>query len=303
MNWYRDHKEQWKEMIETVASEEHRTVQIVEKDTLQSMIIFALSSIDIPLVFKGGTSLSKSYGLINRFSEDIDISSDRKLTESEKRKIKTTIINIGDELGLELVNPDDIRSRHNYNRYVFEYRSLFSVIPLEIVLETSFSLEVYPVETREIGSQIGRFCKDRDLAFPVPFEASSVRMKVQSLERTFVDKVFAVCDYMIQNKQYRESRHLYDIARILPWINFSDELNGLVDKVREDRRKLKNNPSAQPEYDIPDMLRKIIESHFYESDYSNITSKLLYEDVSYDDAIANGIAKIADTDIFNRRGA
>ena len=40
MSWYRDYKEQWKEIIETVAAEEHRTTQMVEKNTIQSMILF-----------------------------------------------------------------------------------------------------------------------------------------------------------------------------------------------------------------------------------------------------------------------
>ena len=64
------------------------------------------------------------------------------------------------------------------------------------------------------------------------------------------------------------------------------------------RRKSKNNPSAQLNHDIPKMLKEIIDSHFYESDYNNVTKKLLYEDVSYEEAIGNGIAKVADMDIF-----
>ena len=48
-------------------------------------------------------------------------------------------------------------------------------------------------------------------------------MNVQSLERTFIDKVFAVCDYKIQNMMDRDSRHLDDIAKILPKMNFRDK--------------------------------------------------------------------------------
>ena len=88
MNWYDEYKDQWREIIETVAAEEHRTTQMVEKDTIQSMILLGLSKSDIPFVFKGGTSLSKAYGLIDRFSEDIDLSMNRKPTESEKKKDK-----------------------------------------------------------------------------------------------------------------------------------------------------------------------------------------------------------------------
>ena len=134
---------------------------------------------------------------------------------------------------------------------------------------------------------------------PISFDAAFVTMNLQSLERTFVDKIFAICDYRIQDMQDRDSRHLYDIAKMLPQIEIDKELDELIDDVRDDRMLSKNNPSAQLEYNIPEMLREIIDSRFYESDYNNITKKLLYEDVSYNDAIQNGIAIIADLDIFN----
>ena len=65
--------------------------------------------------------------------------------------------------------------------------------------------------------------------------------------------------------------------------------------------RTKNNPSAQPEHDIPKMLKEIISSRFYEADYNSITIKLLYENISYSEAIANGIAKVADLDLFAYR--
>ena len=46
------------------------------------------------------------------------------------------------------------------------------------------------------------------------------------------------------------------------------------------------------------MLKEIISSRFYESDYNSITKKLLYEDVSYNEAIQNGIALVSDMDVF-----
>ncbi len=298
MSWYSDYKDNWKEIIETVAAEEHRTVQMVEKDTIQSMILLELSKKEIPFVFKGGTSLSKAYGLIDRFSEDIDLSMNRKPTESEKKMTKTIITDIGDRMGLKLANPDDIQSRHSYNKYVFEYESLFSDIPLELIIETSFYQAVYPIEVHMVNSFVGAFCKKRSITFPIPFDAAFVDMQVQSLERTFIDKVFAICDYRLQDMQDRDSRHLYDIAKLLPEIEITPELDELIDEVREDRMQSKNNPSAQPEHNIPGMLKEIISSRFYEADYNNITKKLLYEDVSYDEAIKNGIAKVADMDIF-----
>ena len=298
MNWYRDYKEQWKEIIETVAAEEHRTTQMVEKDTIQSMILSGISQSDLPFVFKGGTSLSKAYGLIDRFSEDIDLSMNRKPTEGEKKQTKNSILSLAEELGLALTNPEDIQSRHSYNKYVFKYESFFSEIPLELIIETSFYQDVYPAETHDVYSFVGRFCEKNGITLPIPFDEAKISMQVQSLERTFIDKVFAVCDYRIQNMMDRDSRHLYDIAKLLPEVEITPELDALIDRVRDDRMKSKNNPSAQLEYNIPEMLKEIISSRFYESDYNNITKKLLYEDVSYNDAIKKGIALVADMDIF-----
>ena len=298
MNWYREYQTEWKEIIETVARELGRSEQMVEKDTIQSMFLFELAKSELPFVFKGGTSLSKAYNLIDRFSEDIDLSMNRRPTQSERVKSKELIIEIAENLGLVLSNQEEIKSRYDYNKYVFKYDSLFSVIPLEIIIETSYYQSVYPVDKHVVGSFVGRFCLDRNIILPIPFEAAEVMMNVQSIERTFVDKVFAVCDYKIQNMQDRDSRHLYDICKLLREVELNEELDKLIDMVRDDRMQSKNNPSAQLEYIIPDMLKEIIRSRFYEPDYRNVTRKLLYEDISYNYAIENGIAMIAESDVF-----
>ena len=46
------------------------------------------------------------------------------------------------------------------------------------------------------------------------------------------------------------------------------------------------------------ILKEIIDSRFYESDYKNITQKLLYDEIDYDYAVQNGIALIAKSDVF-----
>ena len=302
MNWYKEYKDEWKEIIETVAAEEHRSTQMVEKDTIQSMFLFELSRSGLPFVFKGGTSLSKAYALIDRFSEDIDLSMNRKPTESEKRKAKNYILDTAERLGITLLNPEDIQSRYSYNKYIFNYDSLFNDSPLQLIVETSFYQAAYPVEMHPVYSFVGRFCEERSIKLPIPFEAAIVEMQVQSLERTFIDKVFAVCDYRLQDMHERDSRHLYDIAKLVPEIEISKELDALIDEVREDRMHSKNNPSAQLEHNIPEMLQEIMRSRFYEHDYNEITRKLLYENVSYEEAVGKGIAIVAGLDIFEYRG-
>ena len=88
MNWYKNHYIEWKEVLETVSREIKKAEILVEKDTIQSMFLNELSKVNLPIVFKGGTSLSKAYNLINRFSEDIDLSMQKKTTQTEKKYLK-----------------------------------------------------------------------------------------------------------------------------------------------------------------------------------------------------------------------
>ena len=123
-------------------------------------------------------------------------------------------------------------------------------------------------------------------------------MNVQSVERTFIDKIFAICDYRLHDMQVRDSRHIYDIAKLIDCINFDNSFKNLVLRVRDDRANLKNNLSAQPKYDIPDLLQDIIDTRFFEADYNRLTSKLLYEEYSYDKAITNAISKVIESMAF-----
>ena len=241
---------------------------------------------------------NRAYGLIDRFSEDIDLSMNRRPTQSERIKSKELICDIATGLGLMLDNAEDIMSRYDYNKYVFKYDSMFAEIPLEIIVETNYYLPAYPDVIHPVGSFVGKFCKERNIELPVSFEAAEVIMRVQSIERTFVDKVFAVCDYKIQNMQDRDSRHLYDICKLLGKVELNRALDELIDVVRNDRKQSKSNPSAQLEYNIPKLLKEIVGSRFYEADYRDVTQKLLYEDVSYDYAVEHGVAIIAELDLF-----
>lgn len=297
MNWYDNYKDEWTDIIKTIARDENMLRTTVEKDAVQTLFLYEISKEDLPFVFKGGTSLSKAYKLINRFSEDIDLSMDKKPTESERRKSNEIILRIADKLGFVLENPDMIKTRYSYNKYIFKFDSLFSNEKQEIIIETSYYQKVYPVIKHKINSYVSDYLDNKNANLPFFFPLN-FSMNVQTLERTFIDKVFAICDYKIQNMEDRDSRHLYDIAIIMPYIKIDNNLDELIDEVRDDRMTSKNNPSANLDYDINNMLKEIIDTRFYEKDYSSITKQLLYEDYSYNDAIDNGISKLLKTDVF-----
>ena len=61
----------------------------VEKDYFVFVLLKEINLTFPHVVFKGGTSLSKCYGIINRFSEDIDLSIEvNYLTPKYKRGLK-----------------------------------------------------------------------------------------------------------------------------------------------------------------------------------------------------------------------
>ena len=67
-----------KQMIGLVQEHVKLPVQSIEKDLWVTQVLHALFSLPVSdkLIFKGGTSLSKAWGLIDRFSEDIDLAID-----------------------------------------------------------------------------------------------------------------------------------------------------------------------------------------------------------------------------------
>ena len=87
-------REMFKDMVEQTAEQSGRTSIVVEKDYYVTLILKLLSEQLDLCVFKGGTSLSKGYHVINRFSEDIDI--------TFKEHINVVLKGISEELEMRL---------------------------------------------------------------------------------------------------------------------------------------------------------------------------------------------------------
>ena len=66
------------DILRTAAARSRRSAVILEKDVWVCWVLDALFSMPDPhpMAFKGGTSLSKVYGVIDRFSEDVDVTLD-----------------------------------------------------------------------------------------------------------------------------------------------------------------------------------------------------------------------------------
>jgi hypothetical protein len=193
---------------------------IVEKDfwvcwTLKEL--FALPTIGEHLIFKGGTSLSKVFKVIERFSEDIDVSIDRsflgfsganepeagKSGKEKQRRIEALRLacqqKIATELqpALETAIKSKIRGGENWSlrpdevdpdrqTLLFEYPTSFArdtsaYIRRAVKIEMGARSDHWPCETKTITPSVAE-------QFPQGFRQPNCAVKVLSVERTFWEK-------------------------------------------------------------------------------------------------------------------
>ena len=92
MYLHKENRELFRDAILLASQKLEVSEDIVEKDYYVTLILKKLSTIEYPVVFKGGTSLSKAFHVIDRFSEDIDITFTEHLGESRRKKLKYNIL-------------------------------------------------------------------------------------------------------------------------------------------------------------------------------------------------------------------
>ncbi len=243
------------DLFAATASLRGLTPAVIEKDfwvcwTLKR--IFTLPDPPAGLLFKGGTSLSKVFGVIERFSEDVDLSFDRaglgfgresdplNATTGKKRKqglealtetcrqviegqlLPQLMAAFGDALGeapsetwgMELDEDDPDRQTLLF-RYPAEKRSR----PVD---EPAY---IRPVVRLEIGARSDHWPVVEAIvtpyaaeAFPGVFKEAEGKVRVLAVERTFWEKatVLHMWHHAPPEKKFRDrqSRHYYDVVRL-----------------------------------------------------------------------------------------
>ena len=153
------------ELIRLTATHFSILPEFVEKDYWITLILNRLSKSSHvnSVVFKGGTSLTKGYRLINRFSEDIDIALlDEKLTGNA---LKTKIRKIEKIITADLTEIEEqgvTRKGSVYRKSLFQYPSntnsrLLNNIQKRIIVEINSFANPYPFVQQEITSFIAEF--------------------------------------------------------------------------------------------------------------------------------------------------
>ncbi|HLG34381.1 MAG TPA: nucleotidyl transferase AbiEii/AbiGii toxin family protein [Bacteroidia bacterium] len=192
-------------------------------------------------VFKGGTSLSKAWNLIDRFSEDIDLALDRKFLGFDKEdnemsgkqvsKLRRRSLKYISEkyfpllqktfhdagftdvtLQLsEIKSPDEDPVQIKVNYPAVTEKSAY--LPPQVLIEIGSRSEKEPFTEKQFSSFVGEHFKGRE------FADSNITIPTVNPERTFLEKIFLLHEEFQQPKEKikvdRLSRHLYDIEKIM----------------------------------------------------------------------------------------
>jgi hypothetical protein len=200
----------------------------IEKDI---WVVEVLRSIFRPIdgarvVFKGGTSLSKAYGLIERFSEDVDllVIADAGMgARQRERTLKTLPARAAAELGIETKKEGESdRGVHRAERlqYWTAYPDTGRVAP-GVLLEMGIRGGSEPAEVREIRSYAAEWALRTGKAAEGDFEEfTPVQVVALRPERTLVEKLgllhhLAMTYPASATKVPAAGRHVYDIFRLL----------------------------------------------------------------------------------------
>jgi hypothetical protein len=219
----REHVE-FEQAILQAAAHHGLSEQFVEKDYYVTEILrITVEHLGDEAVFKGGTSLSKGWKLIKRFSEDIDLFIDltardpwpgrnernrilRELAEAVAEHPALTKLE-GHRVGAGVSRTDD-----------YSYETFFDELPgvaARVQLEPGIRSGRLPCEVRTITSLVGEFLTETGRG-EMAEDIAGFEMTVLGYERTFVEKMFALHDRVIRVQEGgeplgRDARHYADL--------------------------------------------------------------------------------------------
>ncbi|MDQ3143175.1 MAG: nucleotidyl transferase AbiEii/AbiGii toxin family protein [Bacteroidota bacterium] len=196
-------------------------LEFVEKDYWITLVLSRLSKSNYvdESVLKGGTSLSKGYNLIERFSEDVDIAilNDKGKTGNE---IKTTIRTIEKEITPDLkeLQMEGVTSKGSrFRKSVFEYESTEKGnTNNKLIVEVNSFDNPFPFQRLAIQSMVFDFLmKTGNEKYIEQYNLQSFEVNVLSKEQTLLEKMVSLIrfsfDENIIESVSGKIRHFYDL--------------------------------------------------------------------------------------------
>jgi len=281
------------------------SLRAIEKDWWVTMTLRTLFECQCfnHIVFKGGTSLSKAWNLIERFSEDIDIAIDRKFFgfdgELKKRQInnlrRASCSYIKDELQHELNQKLRENGIVGFTSFVPEaeattkdpqiieihYNSLFApdYVQNKVVIEIGARSLVEPSKNVQLRSIIADFYPNADYAddyFSVPTVIP---------QRTFLEKAFLLHEEFQKPPEKiraeRMTRHIYDLEKIMDTNYAADALKNidLYNVIVQHRKTLTALKEVDYSTHVPEKINFVPPAFIMDTwrkDYEDMQSGMIY---------------------------
>lgn len=152
------------------------------------------------LVFKGGTSLSKAFGLINRFSEDIDLAVVSNLMTSGNQ-IKNLIRDVEKEIAIDLkeIETSGVTSKGSkFRKSVFYYLTIVenlaaTAISDKLIIEINSFANPYPYQKVQIISIIAKYLQSNNsIDLIKKYNLEPFQMNVLDIKQTMLEKVVSL---------------------------------------------------------------------------------------------------------------
>lgn len=182
---------------------------------------------DVLPIFKGGTSLSRVFRLIERFSEDVDLLvpfPDAGLSINARDKV---LKQIRDDVSAHLARDGEpVASTTGVKRNIrYPYPTRFgsAAVTEGVLLEMGSRGGTYPTEPHQLRSMLANFAIEQLSESPEAWEEfAPVTVEVLSPERTLLEKLALLHDAVSRYpedgsraKLLTGGRHLYDVHQLL----------------------------------------------------------------------------------------
>ena len=267
-----------KGILEAFIEKDYYVVELIK-------IIAGFQTDTFNVTFLGGTSLSKGYGIINRFSEDIDfmVLSEPEDSRSVYRNFRKELFKKIDETGVLKVSEDDmiIGNESRFFSFYVDYPKLFDEKSLRQQVKIEISAKKIRLSPKEqtVNSWIDEYLGN-DTGVKInclsPLETAANKFsaflwRADCKDRTSADKKFN--DPTIV-------RHLYDIYKLEPVISENeDKFYNLISRIYEDdkNRGDKSNALTLKEF-ASSTLSKIQSDSLYKKEYTDFVGNMVYKD-------------------------
>lgn len=227
-------------LVENTADGLGMLPSLVLKDYWVTRVLRAITHLErstCHVIFKGGTSLSKGWGLIDRFSEDVDLliagtDSNKVPGKGERerifKKIRTFIesntpLKLPNLIKLPKSEAGFLYTRGSYHCNIRYPLPGMKVSPSSafadyVLIEMGFRGSVHPRTTVPVDSYVAKFIlKDDAMRRQLKeYEEDFLPFKMELLDptRTFVEKLLAIHCAMEQGVEHVRTRHYYDLAML-----------------------------------------------------------------------------------------